>query len=155
MNTKNEKDEYDKIISKENIGVRMLQGGLMSFFPGIFLIIISTQQIPNRFQQGISEVLFFGILVLTMSSILLIYGAYLFGQASKEVKKFPLEYRYQKAFEQVSEEVKIFGKAMSEALGYPSESKTRVSSSLKCPDCGAPLETQPPCKCSYCGRLLE
>lgn len=155
MSINNKEDEYNKIVSKENIGTRMLQGGLMSFPFGIILIVISTQQIRKLFQQGISELFFLAILVLGMSSSLLIYGAYLVRQASKEAKEFPPEYKYKKAFEHVSEDVKIFGKAMSEALGYPSESNTRESSSLKCPDCGAPLETRPPCKCSYCGRLIE
>ena len=35
------------------------------------------------------------------------------------------------------------------------QEKRRELSNLICPGCGAPLKSEPPCKCEYCGRLIR
>ncbi len=37
----------------------------------------------------------------------------------------------------------------------PSQPRETIISGVKCPECGAPLETRPPCRCEYCGRLID
>ncbi|NVM00986.1 MAG: hypothetical protein HWN67_01505 [Candidatus Helarchaeota archaeon] len=112
--------------------------GIMIIFQGIFLAFVIP---PDYSGWRFSEFSIIGIVEICAGSVLIIIG----------IINSIMEGRGFDKFARVASESSRSEERIESTI---SSSRTELSS-LTCPKCGAPIKSDPPCSCDYCGVLIR